>query len=213
MIVKTVPVRGLIETNTYFYIDENTKHGFLIDAGAEADKLLKIIKDNNWIIEKILITHGHFDHIGAIEQISNSLNIPYLAHRNAKKYLTDPNYNLSAFFGNDIVLHNAEYFENGAEIVLNADHACKLKVIHTPGHTQDGVIYYDDANATAFVGDTIFKHSRGRTDIPGGDEQQLLQSIKNNILTLPDATILYSGHSSPTTIKDEKYLQINQFQI
>lgn len=204
MIIKTVPVRGIIETNAYFYIDEATKHGFLIDAGAEAEKLLQIIKDNAWTIEKILITHGHFDHIGAVEQISKTLNIPYLAHRNSQMYLTDPTYNLSTFFGKDIVLHNAEYFDDEAEITLAAAPDNKLKVIHTPGHTKDGVTYYDAANAVAFVGDTIFKHSRGRTDIPGGDEKQLLQSIKNKIFTLPDETTLYSGHTVSTTVKSEK---------
>jgi len=204
MLVKTVPVQGIIETNAYFYIDEQTKHGFLIDAGAEADKLLKIIADNNWIIEKILITHGHFDHIGAIEKIGKTLNIPYLAHRNAKKYLTDPFYNISSFFGSDIVLNNAEYFENGTEITLKAAPQTKLEVIHTPGHTQDGVIYYDAANSLAFVGDTIFKQGMGRTDIPGGDYAQLIHSIRNNIFTLPNNTILYSGHSAPTTVQAEK---------
>ena len=208
MIVKTVPVRGIIQTNSYFYIDEVTQHGFLIDAGAEAEKLLQMIKDNSWVIEKILLTHCHFDHIGAVEQISKTLNIPYLAHRNARKYLTDPAYNLSVFFEKDIVLQDAEYFDDGAEISLIADSRKKLKAIFAPGHTQDGVAYYDEANAVAFVGDIIFKNSRGRTDIPGGDEEQLLQSIKNKIFTLPDETVLYSGHSAPTTVKSEKNIFI-----
>lgn len=204
MIVKQVPVAGMIETNSYFYIDEASKHGFLIDAGAEADKLLHLIEENNWIIEKILITHGHFDHIGAVEEISKSLNIPYLAHQNSTQYLPNPAFNLSAFFGSDIVLDNAQCFADDAIITLEAAPQVVLKAIHTPGHTQDAVMYYDAANALAFVGDTVFLGSVGRTDIPGGNFEQLMQTIENKIFTLPDNTVLYSGHTPPTTVKEEK---------
>ncbi len=204
MIVDAVPVSDFIQTNAYFYIDEQTKHGFLIDPGAEAEKLLNIINQNGWIIEKILITHGHFDHIGGVEKIHQKLNIPYYAHKNGKTYLTDASYNLSAFFMNEIKLNNAQYLDEGQDIVLEANPSVKLRVIYTPGHTQDAVIYYDADNKTAFVGDTIFKNSVGRTDIPGGNERQLYQSIREKIFTLPDDTVLYSGHSAPTTVGAEK---------
>lgn len=204
MIVDTVPVSDFIQTNAYFYIDEQTKHGFLIDPGAEAEKLLNVIIENGWIIEKILITHGHFDHIGGVDEISQKLNIPYLAHKNSQNYLTDGNYNLSAFFVNEIKLNNALYVDEGQNIVLEANPAVKLRVIYTPGHTQDAVIYYDMNNKLAFVGDTIFKNTVGRTDIPGGNEQQLYQSIREKIFTLPDDTVLYPGHSEPTTVGAEK---------
>ena len=204
MIVYTVPVSDFIQTNAYFYIDEQTKHGFLIDPGSEAEKLLQIIRKNGWTIEKILITHGHFDHIGGVEKIHRELDIPYFAHKSGEKYLTDGNYNLSAFFINEIGLNEAQYLNEGDEIVLDADPKVKLRVIHTPGHTQDAVIYYDADNKLAFVGDTIFKSSVGRTDIPGGDEKQLYKSIREKIFTLPDGTVLYSGHSEPTTVGAEK---------
>lgn len=204
MIVDTLPVSDAILTNAYFYIDEQTKHGFLIDPGAEAEKILQKINDNKWTIEKILITHGHFDHIGAVQEIHQSLNIPYMAHKNGQDYLPNVSYNLSTFFGKNVVLNQAEYLDEGDEIILQANPNIKLKVIYTPGHTQDSVIYYDIDNHTAFVGDTIFKDSIGRTDLPGGDAQQLYQSIRNKIFTLPDDTILYSGHTEPTTVKNEK---------
>lgn len=204
MIVDTLPVVDAIQTNAYFYVDEQTKHGFLIDPGAEADKILQKIKDNNWIIEKILITHGHFDHIGAVQKIHQELKIPYLTHKNGRDYLANVEYNLSAFFGANIVLTEAQYLEDGSEIALEANPNIKLKVIYTPGHTQDSVIYYDANNHTAFVGDTIFKKSVGRTDLPGGNPQQLYKSIKEKIFTLPAETVLYSGHSAPTTVRDEQ---------
>lgn len=204
MIIDALPVSDAILTNAYFYIDEQTRHGFLIDPGAEADRILQKIKDNKWVIEKILITHGHFDHIGAVQKIHQELKIPYFAHQKGKDYLTDVNYNLSVFFGKSVILNKAEYLKEGDEVTLQANPDIKLKVIYTPGHTQDSVIYYDINNNTAFVGDTIFKNSVGRTDLPGGNTQQLYQSIEEKIFTLPNETVLYSGHSEPTTVREEK---------
>lgn len=204
MIVQTVPVTGAITTNTYFYIDNLTKHGFLIDPGAQADKLLKIITDNNWTIEKILLTHGHFDHIGAVNTLQKRLNITCITHINGKQYLTNPEYNLSAWFGSPLIVSDFQSMPEGSEFSLSTNPKLKLQMIATPGHTQDAVIYYDKDNHLTFVGDTIFKNSYGRTDIPGGNEAQLLQSITRKILTLPPDTILYSGHSAPTDVAAER---------
>lgn len=204
MIVKQISVADIIETNAYFYIDEKTKNGFLIDPAAQADILLQIIKENGWTIEKMLITHGHFDHIGAVETLHRRLNIPYIAHQNGREYLTDGRLNLGDYCNRTFNLNEAEYLNDGDEIKLNADPSVALKVIHTPGHTPDSVVYYDAANKTAFVGDTIFKDSMGATHFPGGDFAQLQNSIRQKILTLPDDTVLYSGHSEPTTVSREK---------
>lgn len=204
MIINAVPVSDGIETNAYFYIDEASKHGFLIDAGAEPDKLENIIKQNDWIIEKILITHGHFDHIGAVQKLHQNLNIPYYGHTESQLYFNDPNYNLSSYFGQSISLTDADYFKDNDIISLNFNPEIQLKVIYTPGHTQDSVIFYDEKNNIAFVGDTIFKNSIGRTDFPGGNAKQLKESIQTKIFTLPDQTILYSGHSAPTSVANEK---------
>lgn len=207
MIVKQIPVTGLITTNAYFYVDENTKHGFLIDPGAEEQRLLKIIKENDWIIEKILLTHGHFDHIGAVHKIAEQLNIPYFIQQNGKEYLENGEMNLSSLWGTEICLHHAQYLNDG-DIITDAADKIKLKVIHTPGHTTDSVLYYDEENHLAFSGDTIFKNSYGRTDFPGGNVHQLMHSIKEKVLKLPENTLLYSGHSEPTTVYAEKKLYL-----
>ena len=204
MIVKQVPLCEILTTYAYFYIDESSKRGFLIDPAAESEKLLQIIKENGWIIEKILITHGHFDHIGAVERLAKELNIPYYIHTNGKQYLIDPQMNLSSFFEKNIRLSDAQYLKDNDEINLTSSPDIKLKVIYTPGHTADSVIYYDENNNLAFVGDTIFKNSEGRTDLPGGNTSQLYNSIKNKIITLPDNTTLYSGHTEKTTVHNEK---------
>ncbi|MBR1777120.1 MAG: MBL fold metallo-hydrolase [Alphaproteobacteria bacterium] len=204
MIVKPVEVLDVIETKAYFYIDEQTKHGFLVDPAAEAEKLADMIQKNGWTIEKMLITHGHFDHIGAVEFLHKQLNIPYLAHQNGRDYLQDDRLNLGDYCNRRFNLTEAEYVAEGDEIILTADPKIRLQVIHTPGHTPDSVLYYDAANGTAFVGDTIFKDSYGATHFPGGDFVQLRSSIIQKVFALPENTVLYSGHSEPTTVGAEK---------
>ena len=203
MQVYPISVYDVIETNTYFYIDETTKHGFLIDPAAEAHKLIQLINDNNWIIEKMLITHGHFDHIGAVETIHQELGIPYFIYKDGKGYLLNPNLNLSSMINKNITLKNAQLLEEGDLISIN-DNETIFNVIHTPGHTPDSIIFYDKQNNIAFVGDTIFKNSIGRTDFPGGNSTQLKNSIETKLLTLPSNTILYSGHTEPTTVEAEQ---------
>ncbi len=190
--------------NTYFYIDDETRHGFLIDPGDEADKILKICAENNFTIEKILLTHGHYDHIGAVNQIQYALNIPAVMNVNGKIYAENPKWNCSIYLGGEIKLGNVTFLDDGAEIILNANKNFGVKMIHTPGHTLDGVIYYSAKDKVAFVGDTIFKNSYGRYDLPGGDMQTLFNSIRTKILTLPADTILLSGHTPPTTVDAEK---------
>ena len=204
MIVRQVGLADLIETNAYFYTDEKTGHGFLIDPAAQPENLLRMIRENGWTIEKMLITHGHFDHIGAVETLHRQLNISYVAHENGRSYLTDGSLNLGDYCNRTFNLTEAEYVKDNDEIKLAADPSVTLKVIHTPGHTPDSVLYYDAANKTAFVGDTIFKDSYGATHFPGGDFDLLQKSILQKVLSLPDDTVLYSGHSEPTTVGREK---------
>ena len=204
MKVGLVPVTDIFTTNAYFYIDEETNHGFLIDPGAEAQKLLATIKQNNLTIEAILITHGHFDHLGAVNEISTTLNIPYLIHKNGEQFLQSTHYNLSKYNNRNIILNNAKYFIDSNFISLSSKPIIKLQVRHTPGHTPDSVVFYDKAEHIAFVGDTIFKGAIGNFQYPGGNYQELCESITHKIFTLPDDTILYSGHSAETTVKTEK---------
>ena len=195
---------GFLPTNSYFYIDEESLHGFLIDPGAETEKLLQIISEKNFVIEQILLTHGHFDHIGAVEEIQDKLKIPVCMQKNGRAYAENPAWNLSESVGMDIILKNVTYLEDDSEIILSANPAFKLKIIPVAGHTTDGAIYYSEKNSVAFVGDSIFLGSVGRTDLPGGDENILFDNIKQKILTLPSETILHSGHSAPTSVEDEK---------
>lgn len=200
-----VDVTDFLSENTYFYIDDETLHGFLIDPGAQAEKILKIIDEKNFVIEKILLTHGHIDHIGAVNEIQSALKIPAVMHENGKIYAQNPTKNLSRFIiESDYKLNDVDFFSEGEIISLEKNPAFSLKLIAAPGHTSDGAIFYDEKNNLAFVGDTIFKMGRGRTDFPGGNEKILLETIEQKIFTLPDETVLFSGHGEPTTVANEK---------
>lgn len=200
--VLTVPVKGYFEENCYFYVNDSTRHGFIIDPGAQADKLLDIIRDNGLVIEKILLTHGHFDHFGAVEKLRKKLNCPVLAHEKADLFLLDPLMNLSRQCVGDMIIRDTVKFKDGDTIALDEAHS--LRVIYTPGHTPDSVLLYNEKERIAFVGDTIFKESIGNYTFPGGNKDLLIQSIMERVFTLPDDTVLYSGHSEPTTVGAEK---------
>lgn len=204
MNVYQIPVRGYFEVNSYFLIDEDTGHGFLIDPGAQGSELVRIIRQKVWTIEKILLTHGHFDHTGGIEAIRRELDIPVYIHENGAAYLEDTHLNLSAYCGEHVVVPDARFFQDGATFSLAGHASPVLAAVHTPGHTPDSTTFYDADDGIAFVGDTIFKGSIGNDQYPGGNRAQLLSSIQNCIFTLPEETVLYSGHSDPTTVGTER---------
>ena len=202
--ILTVEVFGVIDENAYFFIDDANNHGFLIDPGAEADRLLKIVDERKFTIEKILLTHGHFDHIGAVNEIQRALKIPVCMSKDGNYYAKDPAINCSAFVSDSIILDDVTCLSDYTEIALDANKNFSVKLIPAPGHTLDGAIYYSSKEVVAFVGDTIFCGSYGRVDLPGGSERDLMQTIKNVVFALPDETILYTGHGSATTVAAEK---------
>lgn len=201
--IAQVPVKGYFAENCFFYIDDQTKHGFVIDPGAQAGGLLPLIRENGWVIEKILLTHGHFDHIGAVDELRAALDIPVLAYKTADDYLLDARRNLSALCGPAILVRGAQRVNDGDLIGLEVDPSFSLRVIYTPGHTTDSVVYYSEKDRVAFVGDTIFKGSIGNYQYPGGNLRDLRRSIIERIFALPDDTVLCSGHSEQTTVGTE----------
>ena len=202
--IRRIVVKDVFAVNCYFYIDDETQHGFLIDPGAQASRILQKIAENGWTIERILLTHGHLDHTGAVSEIAQTLGIPYSIHRDGEKYLTDTRWNLSAYCGRNVYLDGAEYFDDGDVIRLEPNPSFALKVIHTPGHTPDSTTFYSPQDHLALVGDTIFRGCPGSTQYIGGNEIQLYNSIYQRLLTLPNNTVLYSGHTEPTTVGQEK---------
>lgn len=201
--VVTVPVRGYFEENAYFFIDEATGRGFAVDPGAEGDRLVSFARERGWVIEKILLTHGHFDHTGGVAAMREAFGCPVLAHENAKDYARNPKWNLSVFCGAPVLLDGLTPVRDGDAIALDGAPEVRFRVIHTPGHTTDSVIYYNEAGGFAFTGDTIFRGSIGNDRFPGGDLRTMLRSIRERIFTLPASTVLYSGHTEETTVGEE----------
>ena len=206
--IYVVPVQGPILTNSYLYADDATKHAFVIDPGFEPERIVAAVRDKGLTVERVLVTHGHFDHIGAARDVAQTLGVPICAGERSRKYFRDPTYNLSRQFfppdGFTIPEDEVTFLADDAVISLS-EGSLALRLVPTPGHTEDGVMYVAETEPhLAFVGDTIFRASYGATHFPGGDERTLLASIKERILTLPDDTYLLSGHSEPTTVGEEK---------
>lgn len=202
--IRELTVRGVFAENCYFYIDDTSKSGFIIDPGAQAGLIYDTVVRNGWHIEKILLTHGHFDHLGAAEILCEKLVAPIYIYPSDAPYLIDTYLNLSANSGMPITVPHYEELYDGEIIRLKANSSFFLKVIHTPGHTPGSVTYYSPSASAAFVGDTLYEHGPGLTNFPGGNRKELEESIVNKILTLPSDTVLLSGHSSPITVAEER---------
>ena len=196
-------VSGVFTTNCYFYIDETTKSGFLIDPGAEANLLLQIIQEHHLTIEQILLTHGHFDHFGAAKKIQETLDIPISMYKDGKIYVENPTYNLSGNCGVPMTLSKVNYLTDQTKIISKANPNFYLELRHIPGHTLDSSIYYNPEDQVAFVGDTIFNNAMALTNFWGGDFDTWIKNVCQEILTLPAATILLSGHTDQTTVGAE----------
>ena len=201
--IECMTVGDMIPTNSYFYIDDTTQHGFLIDAGAEGARLAAYAEKHGWTIERLLLTHCHFDHIGGAAEFSTRTGAPIYAAEDSPRYYSDPRWNLSLWGGGSVTLSDVTTFAAREVITLAANPDVALEVRCTPGHTTDSCIFYSARDGVAFVGDTIFLASVGRTDFPGGDEQTLWDSIAREVFTLPPETVLYSGHTEPTTVGAE----------
>ena len=201
--IECMTVGDMIPTNSYFYIDDTTQHGFLIDAGAEGARLAAYAEKHGWTIERLLLTHCHFDHIGGAAEFSTRTGAPIYAAEDSPRYYSDPRWNLSLWGGGSVTLLDVTTFADREVITLAANPDVALEVRCTPGHTTDSCIFYSARDSVAFVGDTIFLASVGRTDFPGGDEQTLWDSIAREVFTLPPETVLYSGHTEPTTVGAE----------
>lgn len=204
--VRMMTVTGIFSENCYFYIDDSTNSGFIIDPGAQAESIYEVVKVNRWHIERILLTHGHFDHFGAAMWLHDKLDIPVYVYHSEARYLSDTYLNLSGNYPRPITVTHYEEVADGEEIRLKENPSFYLRVIHTPGHTPGSVVYYSPQDKVAFIGDSLYEHGLGLTDFPGGNRDKLEDSVIHKILTLPPDTILLSGHASPILVEKERLL-------
>ncbi|MBS1250086.1 MAG: Hydroxyacylglutathione hydrolase GloC [Chloroflexi bacterium] len=198
---------GPVATNAYLIADAKTGNAVVIDPGGDGRRLVKAAKKQGWIIHQIWLTHAHFDHLGGVADIATSSNptvseeltialhpadLPLWEHKGG-----------AGFFGMDVdpgprpslALHHGQTLSVGGY---------EFEVRHAPGHTPGHVIFYCQAAGTLFSGDVIFQNSIGRTDLPGGDFETLMKSIREQILTLPDEVRILAGHMGETTVGRER---------
>lgn len=193
-------VRGVFATQAYFVVDKSSHHVLLVDPGASPVVLLGIVEEHSWTVEKIILTHGHFDHWGAAGALRERLGCPVVIHCEGVRFLADPMLNLSARHGRPMTLRADETVSDG-DVVALANGSCALKVLHTPGHTDDSCALYDERLGIALVGDTVYDGGPGLTCFPTGDGRLLATSIAGRLSTLPNQTVLLSGHSEPITLQ------------
>jgi glyoxylase-like metal-dependent hydrolase (beta-lactamase superfamily II) len=195
MLLKTIVV-GYYGVNCYIIGREDSGDVVVIDPGADFSKIKSVLEEYRLKPVAVLNTHGHFDHIGADDEF----NLDVYVHLDDKDMLTDPQSNLSVFFGKPFKVSANVKVLRDKEIVSLA--GMNFEVLHTPGHTPGGICL--KVEDLLFSGDTLFSGSVGRTDFPGASHEQLLNSIKDKILTLPDKIAVYPGHGAATNIKIER---------
>lgn len=201
MKIKTMSL-GPIQTNAYI-ISNDKKECIIVDPGDEGRRVNRYIRENELKPLAILLTHAHFDHIGAVDDVRQAWNIPVYVHEYEQEWLGNPKYNGSAFFGlPPVVMKDADEVMKEEMTLTIGDFV--LDVLHTPGHSPGSVTYYlKEANAI-FSGDILFYSGVGRTDLPGGSFDTLQESIQDKLYVLPEETIVYNGHGPETTIGFEK---------
>jgi hydroxyacylglutathione hydrolase len=185
-------------TNCYLVHDNG--RGVVIDPGDDSGRILDLINKTKVKIEKIILTHGHIDHIRAVPEIKQATGAPVLIHPQDAEMLTEAKANLSYY-------HDIAFSTEPADGLLNENDTFavskyQFKVIHTPGHTPGGISFYTDG--IIFTGDALFWGSIGRTDFPGSSHESLINAITDKLLILPDDTKVYPGHGPQTTIGYER---------
>ncbi len=191
---------GSLGTNCYIAYCENTKKAVIIDPGGDAAKILAAVSREGLLVEAIINTHGHADHVLANVKVQEATGAPIWIHSADADMLGSGSRNLSAFLGGATSCGKADRLLTDGEVLPIGDFS--LTVLHTPGHTPGGISLLFDK--TVFVGDTLFAESIGRTDFPGGSYSQLINSIKTKLMTLDDEVKAYPGHGPATTIGWER---------
>lgn len=194
---------GPVETLGYLAMDENSQKGLIIDVPLEsADFFLEKIREFNIELEYILLTHSHWDHSGEAALLKRETGASVCIHKADNYRLTDPMGNSVFALPFEIEPVEADRFLDDGEIVECG--SLRFETRHTPGHTEGSLCFVEHAEKIIFSGDTIFSGSIGRTDLPGGSTEQILDSIDNKILTLPDNFNIFCGHGPDTNVGKER---------
>ena len=210
MILKVLKIDTWIgdETNCYIVQDDKTKETMVIDAAGDVDKIVEMLDILQAKLKYIYLTHCHGDHIGGVKELKEKYGGKIVAQRLAAENLRDPNINLTTYIGDKGLTIDTDARVDDNDLIHLGE--LEFRVIHTPGHTSGGSCLYCEKEQLLFSGDTLFRGTWGRTDVPTGDFEAVIKSITKKLMILPDETIVYPGHGKSTMIREEKpiYLEL-----
>lgn len=194
-------VLGQVSTNCYILYKEDTKKAVLFDPADAPEYIVGVMEELGVELEAILLTHGHFDHIMAANQLKKKYGVKVYAHEEEAEVAKEPHLNLSGQFGGGYTLDVDVCVKDGDILQLAG---FDMRILHTPGHTKGSVCYYLEKEALLFSGDTLFAGSVGRSDFPTGSGATLIRSIKEKLAVLPEDTLVLPGHGEQSDIGYEK---------
>lgn len=193
---------GMCATNTYYAYNEESKRGFIVDPADDAQRIFDRVEVLGFKPEAVLLTHGHFDHILAVNDVRERYGIKAYIGSGEEQVLHSPELNLTASFtGRPFTLDADVYLDDNQEFDIAG---YNVRAIEIPGHTAGGMCYYFKDENILFSGDTLFNESIGRSDFPGGSASALCRGIKEKLYILPEDTRVLPGHMDETTIGYEK---------
>ena len=196
------------ETNCYIVQDEETKETMIIDPGGEVHKIGEMLETLHANVKYIVLTHCHGDHMAGVQELKEKYGGKILIHIEDEPGLKQPDVNLADYVGLGTVILEADSRLNDNDLLHIGN--LEFKVLHTPGHTKGGICIYQEDEKILFSGDTIFRGTWGRTDLPTSSFEAIIKSITERIMTLPEDTIIYPGHGKSTMVKEEEpiYLEL-----
>ena len=194
-------VMGMCQTNCYFVYEEGEKDVIVFDPADKGEILFQKLTDAGFTIRAMLLTHGHFDHIWGVNKLRDLSGAKVYAYEGEKELCEDAGKNVSAQAGRAETVTADMYVRDG-EIIEVAGMSCRL--IATPGHTQGSCCYYFEEDGILISGDTLFRESVGRTDLPTGSYSALIHSVQDKLMPLSDEVKVYPGHGDETTIGHER---------
>ena len=200
--IVVVPVTPFQQNSSIVY-DDDTKRGAVVDPGGDLDRIEDAMRQVGVKIEKILLTHGHIDHAGGAEDLAKRLGVNVIGPAIADKPVLDNIPNRAAQFGMAGAkgVTPDQWLKDDDEVEVGG---LKFRVVEAPGHSPGSVVFFNEANKFALMGDVLFQNSIGRTDMPGGNHEQLLASIRNKVLPLGDEVQFLPGHGNASQIGIER---------
>lgn len=197
----TVLLVGPVQTNCYIASAEGKTSCVVIDPGEEPEKIADYMSRNGMKCQAILLTHGHFDHITGVDRLVSLTGAPVYAGERERELMMNAGQNGSRMAGYELSVEPDILLKDGQTLCLAG---MEFEVIFTPGHTVGSCCFYEKSEAVLFSGDTIFMESVGRTDFPTGSSRELIASVREKVLVLPENVKIYPGHGPETTVGYEK---------